>query len=115
MRNVLKPLAKCVLIQLGLTTAASAIHQNMFGSATTTLIISNEEMDNVIKTIKSFEESGFLIKGVSNTIKNKAKEQKRRFFSILIDTLGASLLRDLLTDKGTVRAGEGTFIASQDF
>ena len=118
-RNVLKPLAKCVLIQLGLTTAASAtdaaIHQNMFGSATTTLIISNEEMDTVIKTIKSFEESGLLIKGVSNTIKNKAKEQKRRFFSILIDTLGASLLRDLLTDKGTIRAGEGTFIASQDF
>ena len=75
--NVLKPLAKSVLIPLGLTAAASAtdaaIHKQMFGSSNTTLIISNEEMNDIIKIIKSLEESMFLIKGVSETIKNEAK------------------------------------------
>ena len=75
--NVLKPLAKSVLIPLGLTAAASAtdaaIHKQMFGSSNTTLIISNEEINDIIKIIKSLEESMFLIKGVSETIKNEAK------------------------------------------
>ena len=65
-RNVLKPLAKSILIPLGLAAAASAtdaaIRKKMFGSATTTLIISNEEM-NIMKIIKSLEEPGLLIKG----------------------------------------------------
>ena len=77
MKNVLKPLAKSVLIPLGLTAAAlethTAIHKKMFGSCTTTLIISNEEMKDIMKIVKSFEESSLLIKGVSKTIKNEAK------------------------------------------
>ena len=76
--NVLKPLAKSVLIPLGLTAAPSAtdaaIHKKMFGSGKTTLIISNKEMNNIMKIIKSIEESGLLIKGVSVTIKNEAKK-----------------------------------------
>ena len=70
LRNKIKPLAKSVLIPLGLTAAASAadaaIHEKMFGSGTTTLIISNDTM----KIIQSLEESGLLIKCVSETIKN---------------------------------------------
>ena len=95
--NVLKPLAKSVLIPLGLTAAASAtdaaIHKKIFGSGMrprmlpsrpsdltrqTTLIISNEEMNDITKIIKSLDESGLLIKGVSKTIKNETKEPKRR-------------------------------------
>ena len=114
--NVLKPLAKRVLILLGLTAAASttdtAIHKKMFGSGTTTLIISNEEM-NIMKIIKSLEKSGLLIKGVSETTKNEPKEQKGRFLSMLLVTLGASLLGNLLTGKGTIRAGEGAIATSR--
>ena len=100
MKNALKPLAKSVLIPLGLTATASAtdavIHKIMFGSSATTLIISNEGMKNIMKIVKSLEESGLLLKGVSKTIKNEAKEQKRRFPGMLLETLGASLLGNLL-------------------
>ena len=79
MKNVLKPLAKSVLITLEITAAVSAtdaaIQKKRFSSGMTTLIISNEEMDDILKIIKSLEESGLLIKGVSKTIKNEAKEQ----------------------------------------
>ena len=109
-KKVIKPLPKRVLIPLGLTAASSAkdtaIQKKMFGSGTTTLIISNEEMNDIIKIIKSIEESGLLIKGVRETIKNEAKEQKCGFFSMLLDTLGASLLGNLLKGKGTIRAGQ---------
>ena len=131
-RNALKPLAKIILIPVGLTTAAdAAIRKKMFGlgrhpsnlasplldlrSRTTTLIISNEEMNYIMKIHKSLEESGLLIKCISKTIKNKAKEQKGEFLGMLLGTLDASLLGNLLTDKGTVRPGEGTIIAGQDF
>ena len=70
------------LIPLGLISAASAtdaaIHKKIFGLGVTTLIISNEEM-NIMKIVKSLEESGLLMKTVSETIKNKAKEQKKGF------------------------------------
>ena len=73
MKNVFKPLAKSDLILLGLTAATSATNaatqKKVFGSEMTTLIISNEEMDDVMEIIKSIEESGLLIKGVSKTIK----------------------------------------------
>ena len=72
-------------------------------------------MNDVIKIIKSLEESGLLIKGVSETIKNEAKEQKGGFLGMLLGTLGASLLGNLLTGKGTIKAGEGTVRAGQDF
>ena len=81
--NVFKPLAKSVLIPLGLTAVATAtdaaIHEKMFGSRTTTLIISNEEMNDIMEIVNSLEESGLLIKSISETIKNKAKEQKEDF------------------------------------
>ena len=80
MKNVLKPLAKSVLIPLGLTVAASAtdvaIHKNIFGSGTKTLIISNEEMKAIMNIDKLLEESNLLIKDVKETIKNKAKKTK---------------------------------------
>ena len=117
--NVLQPFAKIVLIPLGLTAAASAtnaaIHKKMLGSSTTTLIFSNEEIIDIIGIVKSLEQSGLLIKGVSETIKNKAKEQKGGFLSMLLETLGASLLGNLLTVKGTIRASEVTVRAGQDF
>ena len=81
MKNVIKPLAKSVLIPLGLTAAASAadagIHKKIVGSGhnNTTLIISNDEMDDILKIVKSLEDSGVLLKGVSETIQHAAKEQ----------------------------------------
>ena len=78
--NVLKPLAKSVLIPLGLTAAASetdaAIHKKMFGSGFTTLIISNEEMLDIMKIVKYPVDFGLLIKGVSETIQNEATKQR---------------------------------------
>ena len=80
----------------------------MFSSGFTTLIISNEEMNYIMKIVKCLEESGLLIKGVSETIKNEAKEQKERFLGMLFGTLGASLLGNLSTGKDTIRASEDT-------
>ena len=83
---------------MGLTGATSAtdaaIHKRMFGSDFTTLIISNEEMNDIMKIVKCLEESGLLIKGVSKTMKNESKEQKGGFLEMLVETLGASLLRN---------------------
>ena len=99
--NVLKPLDKNVLIPLGLTTAAVAsaadvaLHKKMFGSGNTTLIISNEEMNDIMKIIKPLGESELLVKGVSETIENEAKIQKGGFLGILLGNLGASLLENL--------------------
>ena len=103
---------KSVLIPLGLTAAASAsdagIHKKILGSGNnTTLIISNNEMEDLIKIVKSLKDSGLLLKGVTETFQNEVKEQKEGFFSMLLGTLGASLLENLLTGKGTNRAGEG--------
>ena len=103
MKSVIKPLAKSVSIPLGLTAAASAadagIHKKILGSGhnNTTLIISNNEMDDILKIVKSLEDSGVLLKGVSETIQNVAKEQRGGFLSMLLGTLGASLLGDILS------------------
>ena len=110
--KVAMPLAKNVLAPLGLTAAMSAIDgsikKKMLGSGTTTLIISNDEMNDIIKIVKSLENSGVILKGVSETIQHEAKEQRRGFLSMLLGTLGASLLGNLLTGgKGSTRAGEG--------
>ena len=80
----------------------------MFGSGFTTLIISNE-----VKIVKSLEESGLLIKGVSETIKNEEKEQKGGFLSTLLGTLVVSSLRRL-TGKGTNRTSKGTIRADEN-
>ena len=118
MKSVIKPLAKSVLLPLGLAAAADAadagIHKKILGSGhnNTTLIISNDEMDDILKTVKSLEDSGVLLKGVSETIQHEAKEQRGGFLSMLLGTLGASLLGDILSKglsgKGVIRAGEGT-------
>ena len=71
----------------------------------TTLVISNEELGDTMKIVKSLDESGLLIKGVIETIKNEAKEEKGGFLGILLGTLGAILLRNLLAGKGTIREG----------
>ena len=101
MKSVIKPLAKSVLIPFGLTAAASVadagIHKKILGSGhnnNTTLIISNDEMDDILKIVKSLEDSGVLLKGVSKTIQHEAKEQRGGFLSMLLGTLGASLLGD---------------------
>ena len=77
------------------------------GSGNTTLIISNEEMNDIMKIVQALEDSNILLKGVTKTIKNETKEQKGGFLSMLLVTLGASLLGNLLTGKGIVRAGYG--------
>ena len=111
MENLLKPLAKSVLIPLGLAAASAtdaAIDKKMFGSSIATLIMSNEEINDIMKIVKLLEVSDLLIKGVSETIKNEAKEQEDGFVSVLLGTFGASLLGNLITSKGKIRA-------SQDF
>ena len=116
MKTLIKLLAKTVLIPLGLTTSASAtdaeIYRKILGSGkrpshNTTLIIQNDEMKNIIEIIKSLEDSGLLLKGVSGTIQNEAKKQKREFLSMLLGKLGASLLGNISAVKGMNRAGEG--------
>ena len=71
----------------------------MHGSGITTLIISNEEMNDIMKIIQALEDPNILLKGVTKTIKNEIKEQKGRFLSMLLGTLGASLLENLLQEK----------------
>ena len=110
LKSVIKPLGL-----LGLTAANSAIdagvQEKIYGSGTTTLVISNEEMNDIMKNVQALEDSNILLKGVTKTIKNETNEQKRGFLSMLLGTLGASLLGDLLTKnlsgKGTLRLGEG--------
>ena len=93
---MLKPLAKSVLIPLRLTAVAAAtdaaIHKKMFGSGSTKLMISNEEIEDIMRKVKSLEESGLLIKYISEAIKNERKEEKVGFLQILLALLGASLL-----------------------
>ena len=122
MKSVIKPLAKSVLIPLGLMAAASAadagIHIKILGSGhnnNTTLIVPNDEMDGILKIFKSLEDSGVLLKTVSETIQHEVKEQRGGFLSMLLGTLGASLLGDVLSKglsgRGVIRAGEGTIRA----
>ena len=102
------PLAKNVLALLGITAAASAIdpgiQRKIHGSGTTTLIISNEEMNDIIKIIQALEDSNILLKGVTKTIRNETKEQKWGFLSMLLGTSGASFLGNLLTGKGIFKS-----------
>ena len=111
-KNLITPLAKSVLIPLGLTAAASTtdagIHKKILGSGnTTTLIISNKDMEDLTKIEKSLEDSGLLLKGVTKSVQNEVKEQKGGFLSMLLGTLGAALLGNLLTGKGAFHAGKG--------
>ena len=73
----------------------------------TTLIISNDEIEDITKTVKSLEDSGLLLKAVTETVQNEVKEQKGGFLSMLLGTLGASLLESLLTGKGAIATSNG--------
>ena len=109
--KVAMPLAKNVLAPLGLTAAMSAIDgsiQKKIHGSGVKLIIEEEDMNDIMKIIKALENSGILLKGVSKAIKNATKEQKGGFSSMLLGTLGASLLGNLLTGgKDIMRAGDG--------
>ena len=82
------------MILLGFTAAASitdaATQKKIYGSGITSLITSNEEMEDIMKIVKSIEKSGLLIKGISETVRNEAKKQKSRFLRMLLGTLAAS-------------------------
>ena len=113
-KNVIKPLVKSVLVPLGLNATAPArdaeIHKEILGSGhhsssavhncpspypshdNKKLIMSNDEMEDIIKIVKSLECLSLLLKGVIETIQNETKDQKGGFFSMLLGTLGASLL-----------------------
>ena len=71
------------------------------------LVISNEDMDDIIRILKSLENSVVLIGGVSETVKCQIKKQEGGFLGMLLGTLGASMLGNMLTEKGPVRAGRG--------
>ena len=99
LKSVVKPLG-----MLGLPAAASttdaAINKKILGSGNhTTLIISNDDMQDLLKIVKSLEDSGILINGITETVKNEVKEQKGGFLSMLLGTSGTSLLGDLLAKK----------------
>ena len=118
-KSVIKPLG-----MLGLTAAASAtdstINKKILGSGNhTTLIVSNDDMQDLSKIVKLLEDSGILLDVITKTVKNEVKEEKGGFLSVLLGTLGASLLGDLLTKnlsgtdvlraaEGTIRAGYGS-------
>ena len=119
--KVAMPLAKNVLAPLGLTAAMSAIDgsiQKKIRGSGVKLIIEQEDMKDIMKIIKALENSGILLKGVSKTSKNETKGQRDGFLSMLLGTLGASLLGNLSTGgkgnvasrakgKGIMRAGHG--------
>ena len=105
------PLAKNVLAPLGLTAAMSAIDgsiQKKIHGSGIKLIIEEEDMNDIMKIIEALENSCILLNRVSKTIENETKEQRGGFLSMLLGTLGASLLGNLLTGgKGIMRAGDG--------
>ena len=105
--KVAVPIAKTILAPLEITAAASAINagiqKKIHGSGITTLIISNEEMNDKIKIVQSLEDSNILLKGATKTIKNETKKQKGGFLSMLLGTLGISLLGNILSGKGAVK------------
>ena len=75
--------------------------------SSTALIISNNDMEDITKIVKSLEDSGLLLKGVTERVQNEVKEQKGRFLRMLLGTLGAKLLGNILSGRGINRAGEG--------
>ena len=111
-KNVITPLTKSALIPLGLTAAAASaadagIQKKILGSGNTTLTISNKDIEDLIKIVKALEDSGLLLKGVTESLQNEVKHQKGGFLSMLLGTLGAGLLENFLTGKGVNRKGKG--------
>ena len=106
-KNVIKPLTKSVLILLELTAAASVadaeIHKKILGSGNNAiLIISNDKMKDLLEIVNSLKNSGLLLKEFTKTIQNEAKERKGRLLSMLLGTLSASLLGNILAGKRAI-------------
>ena len=93
------PLAQNILAPLRITAAALAIdariRKKMHGSGTTTLIISNEEMNDIMKIFRALEDSNILLKGITKAVKNETREQRGGFLGTLVGTLGSILLGNL--------------------
>ena len=120
------PLLKNVIAPLGLTAAMSAtdagIQKKIRGygqrGGDVSLTISAKDMTDIMEIIKALESKGIVIPGTSRTVSNEIKEQRGGFLGMLLGTLGASLLGNLLSGskgRGIVRAGEGIFRAGEDF
>ena len=116
MKNALTPLAKSVLSPFLLTAEMAAtdtaIKKNFYGSGTIALIISNEEMEDIMKRV---EESGLIIKSICETIKNEVKGQKSWFLQMLLGTLAVIAAGNILTGRKVISAVEGTNRAGQRF
>ena len=101
--KVAAPLAKNILAPLGITAVASAvdagIQKKIHGSGTTTLIISNEEMNDIMKFVGALEDSNSLLKGVTKVIKTGTKEQKGGYLGILSGFLGVGFVRKYINRK----------------
>ena len=116
MKSVLTPVAQSVLLPLGLSvTSRCRNSKKIFESRTAALIISNEETDDIMKIVKSLEESVLLTRRISETIKSKVKEQKGGFLEMLLGTLVAGLLGSAFTGRGVIRAGEGTIRVGENY
>ena len=115
--KVAMSLAKNVLAPLGLTAAMSAIDgsiQKKMRGEGVKLVMEQEDMNDIMKVTEALENSSILLKGVTKTIENETKEQRGAFLSMLLGTLEADLLGNLLTGgKVIVRAGEGVIRAGE--
>ena len=109
-KSVFTPLAKSALLPCELLAAMSAadaaIKKKIYESLTTALIISNEEMEDIMKIGKLLEELGLPLKGISEIIKYEEKEQKGRFLLMLLGRLNASILGNVLSGRGVIRASQ---------
>ena len=106
------PLMKNVLAQLNKSAAAASavnagIHKKILGLGATTLTVSNNEMRDIMEIVDSIENFGLLIQGVTQAVENETKEHRGRYLGVLLVTLGASLLENMLSDKGEIRVGDG--------
>ena len=104
-KNILAPFE----VSAAMSATDAAIQKKMYGSGNTTLIISDDDMNGMIKIVKALEEHDILLKGITKTIKNETKEQKGGCLSMPLGTLSASLLGNLLSGQGLYRTGYGMY------
>ena len=119
MKRVLTPLGKGVLLPLrllaGMSAAEATIKNKIYGSGGTALTIANEKMEDIMKIVKSLEESGLLVKGMNETVNNETKEQKVQFLPMSFGALAASMLGSALKWRGVIRVGAGTIRPGKNF
>ena len=109
--KVAVPLPKHILAPLGITAGDLAIdagiQKKVHGSGTTTLIISDKKMNDIMEIVQALEDFNILIEGVTKTFKNEIKEQKGGFLEMLLGTLAAGLLGNMLVVKQIVTPASG--------